>query len=78
MFLKTIENLHRSVLYLGRGFSLLVFPVLLSIGILVVAWLVACAFDEGHVVVVGAGGPCQNAHEVTVIAQVFQQAGHPT
>lgn len=41
------------------------------------ARLVARAFDECHVVVVGAGGPRQDAHEVTVVAQVLQQAGHP-
>lgn len=57
---------------------MLVLPILLAVGILLVAWLVACAFDKGHVIVVGAGGPCQDAHEVTVVAQVLQQAGHPT
>lgn len=66
------------MLYLGGGFTLLVFPILLAIGIFLVAWLVACAFDEGHVVVVRAGGACQDAHEVTVVAQVLQQAGHPS
>lgn len=65
------------VLYLGRGLALLVLPVLLAVGVLLVARLVARAFDEGHVVVVRAGGPCQDAHEVTVVAQVLQQAGHP-
>lgn len=67
---------HR-VTYLGRGFDLLVLPVLLAVGVLLVARLVARPVDEGHVVVVRAGGPSQDAHEVTVVAQVLQQAGHP-
>lgn len=41
------------------------------------ARLVACAFDERHIVVVGAGGPRQDAHEVAVVAQVLKKAGHP-
>lgn len=57
---------------------MLVLPVLLAIGVLLVAWLVARAFNKGHVVVVGAGGSGQDAHKVTIVAQVFQQAGHPT
>lgn len=63
--------------YLGRRLALLVLPVLLAVGVLLVAGLVARAFDEGLVVVVGAGGTRQDAHEVTVVAQVLQQAGHP-
>lgn len=79
VFLTAIQSLHRGALYLGRGFTLLVLPILLAIGVLlVVARLIACAFNEGHVVIVGAGGPRQDAHEVTVVAQVLQQAGHPT
>ena len=74
----TTQNLHRGVLYLGWGFTLLVLPVLLAVGVLLVTWLVAGAIDKSHVVVVGAGGPGQDAHEVTVVAQVLQQAGHPT
>lgn len=35
------------------------------------------ALDEGDVVIVGTGGTCQDAHEVTVIAEVFKEAGHP-
>lgn len=54
---------------------MLVLPVLLPVG-LQVARLVGRALDEGHVVVVGAGGPGQDAHEVTVVAQVLQQTGH--
>lgn len=34
------------------------------------------ALNEGDVVIVGAGGTCQDAHEVTVIAEVFKKAGH--
>lgn len=64
-------------MYLGRGFALLVLPVLLAVGVLLVAWLVARALDEGLVVVVRAGGARQDAHEVTVVAQVLQQARHP-
>ncbi len=59
------------MLYLGGGFTLLVLPILLSVGVLLMAWLVAGAFDEGHVVIVRAGGACQDAHEVTVVAQVL-------
>lgn len=35
------------------------------------------ALDEGDVVAVGTGGTCQDAHEVTVIAEVLKKAGHP-
>lgn len=35
------------------------------------------ALDEGDVVVVGTGGTCQDAHEVTIIAEVFKKARHP-
>lgn len=35
------------------------------------------ALDESDVVIVGAGGAGQDAHEVTVIAEVFEKAGHP-
>lgn len=49
---------------------MLVLPVLLPVG-LQVARLVGRALDEGHVVIVGAGGPSQDAHEVTVVAQVL-------
>lgn len=35
------------------------------------------SLDEGHVVVVGAGGSGQDSQEVTVVAEVFQQTGHP-
>lgn len=73
-----IQNLQRGALYLGRGFGLLVLSVLLAVGVLVVARPVARPLDEGHVVVVGAGGPCQDAHEVTVVAEVLQQAWHAT
>lgn len=66
----------KTVSYLGRGFTLLVLPVLLAIGVLLVAWLVSCAVNEGHVVIVRAGGACQDAHKVTIVAQVLQQAGH--
>ena len=62
--------------YLGRGLAELDLPVLLAVGQLPVA-VVPAALDEGHVVVVGAGGARQDAHEVTVVAQVLQQAGHP-
>lgn len=41
------------------------------------ARLEACPFDEGLVVIVGAGGASQDPHEVTVVAQVLQKAGHP-
>lgn len=34
-------------------------------------------FNEGLVVVVGASGAGQDPHEVAVVAQVLQQAGHP-
>lgn len=77
MPLTTTLHLYSCVLYLGRGFALLVLPVLLAVGILMVAWLVARAFNESHVVIIGACGPCQDAHEVTVVAKVFQQAWHP-
>lgn len=40
------------------------------------ARLEARPFDEGLVVVVGAGGAGQDPHEVAVVAQVLQQAGH--
>lgn len=36
------------------------------------------ALDEGDVVTVGTGGTCQDAHEVTVIAEVFEKAWHPS
>lgn len=41
------------------------------------ARLEARPFDEGLVVIVGAGGAGQDPHEVAVVAQVLQQAGHP-
>lgn len=41
------------------------------------ARLVARALNERYIVVVGAGGTRQDAHEVAVVAQVLQQAGHP-
>lgn len=63
--------------YLGRWLALFALAVLPAVGVLLMAGLVARAFDERHVVVVGAGGPCQDAHEVAVVAQVLQQAGHP-
>ena len=64
--------------HLGRGLAELDLPVLLAVGHLPVEGLVVpAALDEGHVVVVGAGGARQDAHEVTVVAQVLQQAGHP-
>lgn len=41
------------------------------------ARLEARPFDKGLVVIVGAGGAGQDPHEVAVVAQVLQQAGHP-
>lgn len=35
------------------------------------------SLNEGDVVVVGAGRTGQDAHEVTVVAEVLQQTGHP-
>lgn len=35
------------------------------------------SLDEGDVVVVGAGGSSQDPHEVTVVAEVLEQTGHP-
>lgn len=63
--------------HLRRRFVLLALPILLAIGVLLMARLEARPFDEGFVVVVGAGGAGQDPHEVAVVAQVLQQAGHP-
>lgn len=41
------------------------------------AGLKARPFNEGLVVIVGAGGAGQDPHEVAVVAQVLQQAWHP-
>lgn len=70
-------RIHRAEPYLGRRLALLALPVLLAVGVLLVARLEARPFDEGLVVVVGAGGAGQDPHEVAVVAQVLQQAGHP-
>ena len=64
--------------YLGRGLRdvlVAVLAVLLAVD-LQVPRLVAVALYEGHVVLIGAAGPRQDAHEVTVVAQVLQQVGH--
>lgn len=50
--------------------------ILLAVGVLLVPRLIGPPFNEGYVVVVGARGARQDAHEVTVVAQVLQQARH--
>ena len=44
---------------------------------LLVSMATGVSLDEGDVVVVGAGGSSQDPHEVTVVAEVLQQSGHP-
>lgn len=64
------------VTYVWRGLALPQPAVGLPAGLLV-SMATGVSLDEGDVVVVGAGGSGQDPHEVTVVAEVLQQTGHP-
>lgn len=63
-------------LHVWRGFALPQLAVDLPVGLLV-SMATGISLDEGDVVVVGAGGSGQDPHEVTVVAEVLEQTGHP-
>lgn len=62
--------------YVWGGVSLFVSAVGLPIGLVVFIVTAGRALNEGDVIVVGAGGAGQDAHEVAVVAEVLQQTGH--
>lgn len=62
--------------YVWRGLALPQLAVGLPVSLLV-SMATRISLNEGDVVVVGAGGSSQDPHEVTVVAEVLQQTGHP-
>lgn len=62
--------------YVWRGLALPQLAVGLPVS-LPVSVAARGSLDEGDVVIVGAGGSGQDPQEVTVVAEVLQQTGHP-
>lgn len=64
------------VSYIWRRLALTQLAAGLPVGLLV-SMATGVSLDECDVVVVGAGRSGQDAHEVTVVAEVLEQTGHP-
>lgn len=62
--------------YIWRGLVLPQLAVGFPVGFLV-SMATGVSLNEGDVVIVRAGGSGQDPHEVAVVAEVLQQAGHP-
>lgn len=62
--------------YIWRRLALPQLAAGLPVGLLV-SMATGVSLNEGDVVIVGAGRPSQDTHEVTVVAEVLEQSGHP-
>ena len=70
------DGIRGHVSYVWRGLALPQLAAGLPVSLLV-SMATRVSLNEGDVVVVGAGGSGQDPQEVTVVAEVLQQTGHP-